>query len=102
MADEKKPADNVKVDAKKAEGLKKDFSKVSSGKKKDPTGRGISMKNWIFIVVALIIAFGAGYYCCFFNSQAEIKSYKDAINEYKSEMDTLQQKQDLIQNLLKK
>lgn len=92
-----------KVEPKKAEEIKKDFEKVGATKTKKPsTGRGISMKNWIFIVIALIIAFGAGYYISFASGQNQIKSCQNTINEYENSINTLQQKQDIIQDLLSK
>ena len=111
MSEEKKK-DEKKVDEKNLEEVKKGFEKVNTAtagkksKKIDPTGRGISMKNWIFIVITIVIAFGAGYYFAFLNSQSEMRQYKDncdkQIVEYKEQINTYQKKQDAIQNLISK
>lgn len=104
MSEEKKEV--KKVEPKKAEEIKKDFEKVNNTtttkKKKDPTGRGISIKNWIFIIIAVFIAFGAGYYFSFVNSQVKLDSCQTKINQYQKQIETLQEKQEIIQNIISK
>lgn len=56
-------------------------------------GGGISMKNWIFIVIGGFILFFAGLYFGKLSTQGTIKNYETQIEQ-------LQQKQNLIQEVL--
>lgn len=59
------------------------------------SNKGITIKELIFIFIALVIAFGAGFYLSILYSKRDIKTYEDKIRDLEVQISAKQEEKDL-------